>query len=166
MTDYIQTYSSPLGNLRMASDGEALVGLWFEGQRHYGDTLKPEAVEARLPVFDQAVRWLDLYFGGEIPDFTPPLHLRGTAFRRQVWELLLQVPYGETSTYGALARLLAEQTGRPAGQLARAVGGAVARNPVSLIVPCHRILAAGGSLTGYAAGLERKAALLELEKIK
>ena len=166
MTDYIQTYPSPLGNLRMASDGEALVGLWFEGQRHFGSTLKPEAVAARLPVFDQTVRWLDLYFGGEIPDFTPPLHLRGTAFRRQVWELLLQVPYGETSTYGALARLLAEQTGRPAGQLARAVGGAVARNPVSLIVPCHRILAADGSLTGYAAGLERKAALLELEKIK
>ena len=158
--------SSPLGPITLASDGEALTGLWFAGQKHFGDTLTPETARAELPVFRQTVRWLDLYFGGRIPDFTPPLHLRGTEFRRQVWALLLLVPYGETTSYGALARLLAEQTGRPAGQLARAVGGAVARNPISLIVPCHRVLAADGSLTGYAAGLERKAALLELEKSK
>ena len=158
--------SSPLGPITLASDGEALTGLWFAGQKHFGDTLTPETARAELPVFRQTVRWLDLYFGGRIPDFTPPLHLRGTEFRRQVWALLLRIPYGETTSYGVLARLLAEQTGRPAGQLARAVGGAVARNPVSLIVPCHRVLAADGSLTGYAAGLERKAALLELEKSK
>ena len=164
--DYTFDCSSPLGPITLASDGEALTGLWFAGQKHFGDTLTPETARAELPVFRQTVRWLDLYFGGRIPDFTPPLHLRGTEFRRQVWALLLRIPYGETTSYGVLARLLAEQTGRPAGQLARAVGGAVARNPVSLIVPCHRVLAADGSLTGYAAGLERKAALLELEKSK
>lgn len=164
--DYTFACSSPLGPITLASDGEALTGLWFAGQKHFGDTLTPETARAELPVFRQTVRWLDLYFGGQIPDFTPPLHLRGTEFRRQVWALLLRIPYGETTSYGALARLLAEQTGRPAGQLARAVGGAVARNPVSLIIPCHRVLAADGSLTGYAAGLERKAALLELEKSK
>lgn len=160
--DYTNTWSSPLGTLTMASDGEALTGLWFAGQRHFGDTLGQETVEAELPVFAQTVRWLELYFGGQVPDFTPALCLRGTAFRRRIWDLLLQIPYGQTTTYGALAGLSAKQPG--AGQLARAVGGAVARNPVSLIVPCHRVLAADGSLTGYAAGLERKAALLELEK--
>ena len=154
--DFYSSCPSPLGGITLASDGEGLTGLWFEGQRYYGSTLGPQAEEKELPVFRETGRWLELYFEGRIPDFTPPLHLRGSAFRRAVWELLLRVPYGQTATYGELAAML------PRGS-ARAVGGAVGRNPVSLIVPCHRIVGADGSLTGYAGGVERKRALLRLE---
>ena len=156
--EYTQVYDSPLGRITLASDGEALTGLWFDGQKHYASTLEKEHREKALPVFKQAERWLDLYFAGERPDFTPPLRLKGPAFRRAVWELLLTVPRGETVSYGQLAQRL----GLPRTS-ARAVGGAVGRNPVSLIVPCHRVVGADGSLTGYAGGVERKRWLLELE---
>ncbi len=147
---------SPLGGLTLSSDGEALTGLWFDGQAHFGAGLSDDYEEKPLPVFDEALRWLSVYFSGREPDFTPPLRLRGTAFQRAVWQELLTVPYGRTMSYGELARRLGTAS-------ARAVGGAVGRNPVSLIVPCHRVLGADGRLTGYAGGLERKRYLLRLE---
>ena len=121
---------------------------------------------ARPSVIDETVEWLDQYFSGKMPDHTPKIRLIGTDFRKRVWEKLLTVPYGQTTTYGELAAELAEGAAGSAakGASARAVGGAVARNPISIIVPCHRVLGAGGSLTGYAGGIEKKAALLELEK--
>ena len=126
--------------------------------------LSPETCqEAPLPVFEEAKAWLDRYFGGGVPDFTPPLRLYGTPFRKAVWELLLGVPYGHTVAYGELAALAAERLGR-ARMSARAVGNAVGHNPISIIIPCHRVTGAGGKLTGYAAGLDTKARLLALER--
>ncbi len=163
--DYIRHIGSPLGPLTLASDGESLTGLWFDGQKHYGMTLAEEREEKDLRVFRETEAWLRLYFSGEAPDFTPPLLLRGTDFRRRIWQLLLAVPYGETVSYGELARRAAGDV--PAAfRCARAVGGAVGRNPISILVPCHRVLAADGSLCGYAGGAERKRALLRLEGIE
>jgi len=161
--DYICRYSSPLGGITLASDGRVLTGLWFDGQKHFGAGLDAAREEKNLPVFASAVRWLDLYFAGAVPDFTPEAAPRGTPFRKTVWEILLSVPYGQTVTYGEIAEQAALRLRLPR-MSAQAVGGAVARNPVSLIVPCHRVLGADGSLTGYAGGLERKAWLLRLEK--
>lgn len=155
---------SPPGGVTLASDGESLTGLWFDGQKHFGAGLSGDAREQRLPVFAETERWLKLYFTGTEPDFTPPLRLIGTAFQREVWELLRQIPYGETVSYGALAARIAERRGL-ARFSAQAVGGAVGRNPISILVPCHRVLGADGSLTGYAGGLEKKAALLGLEGV-
>lgn len=159
--DYTQHYDSPLGGITLASDGEALVGLWFDGQQHFGEGLSPEHEERSVPVLDAVKDWLDAYFAGQRPDFTPPLAPRGTDFRRAVWALLLEIPCGQTVTYSELARRLADK-GYPRAS-ARAVGGAVARNPISLIIPCHRVLGANGALTGYAGGVERKGKLLEME---
>ena len=133
-----------------------MTGLWFDGQAHCGATLTASCEEGWLPVCDDAFRWLDSYFGGYVPGFTPQLCLPGTPFRQAVWQALLDIPYGETVSYGTLARQL--------GASPRAVGGAVGHNPISLIIPCHRVLGAGGRLTGYAAGLDRKARLLQLER--
>ncbi|MCR4601323.1 MAG: methylated-DNA--[protein]-cysteine S-methyltransferase [Clostridia bacterium] len=265
--DYINEYSSPLGKIILASDGTALTGLWFDGQKYCGGGSDagdedvpvtgleaadrkccfgvlgagdeagagtwrgndapggsvppgPEAAgqkycaaglsaggsgafdvgqkssesaktlaaslrnsaarfgadkltddvggsgaeyeERQLPVFELAADWLDVYFAGKRPCFTPPLLMRGTRFRREVWEILLSIPYGNTVTYGEIADGISKQRG--GGRVsAQAVGGAVAHNPISLIVPCHRVIGADGSLTGYAGGLDRKARLLELE---
>ena len=152
----ISHYASPLGAITLAGEDDALTGLWFAAQRHYGSTLPAAADEGWLPVFDDTFRWLDSYFGGYVPSLTPRLDLRGTPFQRKVWYALLDIPYGEVITYGELAR---RQNTSP-----RAIGGAVGRNPVSLIVPCHRVIGAGGRLTGYAGGLDLKARLLELER--
>ena len=165
MDDYIRRYDSPLGGMLMSGDGEALTGLWFEGQKYMPAALPPERPERRLPVFEETVRWLDLYFSGGIPDFTPALNLKGTAFRKAVWEILLTVPYGRTITYGEIAERIAGKTG--SGRMsAQAVGGAVGHNPVSLIVPCHRVIGADGRLTGYAGGIDRKVRLLRMEQAK
>ena len=160
--DCIHHYQSPLGGITLASDGNALTGLWFDGQRHFGETLSADHRDTFLPVFAEAERWLDRYFCREIPDFIPALNLRGTPFRRLVWEQLLLIPYGQTMSYGQLAARLSVQTGRRIS--ARAVGGAVGHNPISLMIPCHRVVGADGKLTGYAGGIERKKRLLELEK--
>ncbi len=158
----VYEYPSPLGSILLASGGEALKGLWFKGQKYFGSTLGSDAVQRDLPVFDRTAEWLELYFRGEEPDFMPPLALEGTAFQKRVWELLLTIPYGTTVTYGEIAGRLSE--GPESLQTsARAVGNAVGRNPISLIVPCHRVGGAGGRLTGYAGGLERKEKLLSLE---
>ena len=160
MEDYIAHYSSPLGSMTLASDGTALTGLWFNGQKYFADTLKEvQTLNPNLPVFDLTRQWLDIYFSGKEPTFTPPLLLQGSPFRKQVWQLLLEIPYGRTMTYGELARKLQCKS-------AQAVGGAVGHNPISLIIPCHRVIGADGSLTGYAGGVERKASLLKLESNK
>lgn len=161
--DYVWTYDSPLGVLTLASDGTALTGLWFAGQLHFASTLDPDHRLSRRPEFDPAMRWLDVYFSGREPDFTPPLHLRGSAFRQAVWAQLLQIPYGATRTYGAIAGCLAREAGR-SRLSAQAVGGAVGHNPVSLIVPCHRVVGRGGAMVGYAGGIWRKEWLLALEQ--
>ena len=161
--DFTQHYESPLGGITLAGDGEALTGLWFDGQAHFAETLDRIHEKKDLPVFRDAVRWLDLYFSGKIPDFIPKLNPRTTPFRRTVWEILLTVPYGETVTYGELAARVAEKMRLPR-MSAQAVGGAVGHNAVALIIPCHRVVGADGSLTGYAGGVSRKAALLEMER--
>ena len=160
--DYIHHCASPLGGITLASDGEALTGLWFDGQKHYADTLSPAHAETDLPVFAETRRWLDLYFSGRVPDFTPKLSLRTTAFRKRIWEILLTIPYGQTMTYGEIADVAARRIGSGRTS-ARAVGGAVGHNAISLIIPCHRVMGAGGRLTGYAGGIDRKIRLLALE---
>ena len=160
--DCIWHYESPLGGITLGSDGKALTGLWFDGQEHYAVTLPSQAEHRRLPVFDETCRWLDIYFSGCAPDFTPELALHGTPFRKAVWDILLTIPFGKTMSYGEIAEILARQRGI-SRMSAQAVGGAVGHNPVSIIVPCHRVVGADGSLTGYAGGLERKARLLEIE---
>ena len=160
--EYTHRYTSPLGGIMLACDGETLTGLWFDGQQHFAAVLNEPYTEKSLPVFSEADRWLNFYFSGKEPDFTPPLHLRGTPFQKAVWEILQTIPYGQTTTYGAIAERIAAKTGK-AKISAQAVGGAVGRNPISLIVPCHRVVGADGSLTGYAGGLDKKSALLRLE---
>lgn len=160
--DYTHHYESPLGPLILASDGAGLTGLWFDGQKHFADTLAANHEEKSLNVFCEAENWLNLYFSGKAPDFTPPLHLRTTPFRKTVWEILLTIPFGKTMTYSEIAAVVAHKRGIPR-MSAQAVGGAVGHNAISIIIPCHRVVGTDGSLTGYAAGLERKQKLLELE---
>ena len=161
---YVYKYDSPLGGITIASNGEALTGLWFDGQKYFGDTLQKEYQIKELPVFHETVRWLDIYFQGKVPSFTPPLLFETTSFRKAVWEILLTIPYGQTMTYGEIADRIAKQKGL-SKMSAQAVGGAVGHNPISLIVPCHRVVGTNGSLTGYAGGLDKKEKLLTLEKI-
>ena len=146
----------------MAADENGLIGLWFEGQKYFADTLPDEHVSQETPVLTKAKKWLDIYFSGEEPKFTPPLHPVGTAFRQAVWKILLQIPYGQTVTYGEIAQQLAAEQGIST-MSAQAVGGAVGHNKISVIIPCHRVIGADGSLTGYAGGIDKKIALLGLE---
>lgn len=157
-------YESPLGGITLASDGETLIGLWFDGQKNFADTLEKEPEEKLLPIFEVADRWLDVYFSGKAPDFTPPLSMKTTEFRKAVWEIMLTIPYGKTMTYGQIARRIAEQKGIKQ-MSAQAVGGAVGHNPISLIIPCHRVVGTNGSLTGYAGGIDKKVKLLIMENV-
>ena len=161
--EYTHHYVSPLGGITLASDGEALTGLWFDGQKYFADTLDPQHNDKGLPVFDEAGRWLDVYFSGKAPDFTPKLQMKTTEFRKAVWEVLLTIPFGQTMTYGEIAIAIAKEKGINR-MSAQAVGGAVGHNAISLIIPCHRVVGANGSLTGYAGGIDIKMKLLELEK--
>ena len=163
--DFIQHYESPIGGMTMASDGEALVGLWFDEQKNIPDVHDVAHEERMPPVLGETRRWLDAYFSGRQPGFTPRLVLRGSEFRKAVWEILLGIPYGQTMTYGEIARLVARQRGQSA-MSAQAVGGAVGHNPISLVVPCHRVVGAQGNLTGYGGGLWRKQWLLDLEHVR
>lgn len=152
--------------MTMASDGEALIGLWFDGQKYDRSTLVGDfVVGSELPVFEQTEAWLDVYFGGGVPDFVPPLRVVGSPFRKMVADVMLSIPYGETRTYGWMAAEVARRMGRTS-MSAQAVGGAVGHNAISLIIPCHRVVGFGGSLTGYAGGLDRKRWLLDLEHCK
>lgn len=161
---YITHYRSPLGGITISSDGTSLTGLWFDGQKYFVSTLGADYKEKDLPIFTKTKRWLDIYFSGREPDFTPSLSLNGSAFRMAVWQILQSIPYGQTITYGDIAKQLAAQTGKTK-MSAQAVGGAVGHNPISIIVPCHRVVGTGGSLTGYAGGIDKKVQLLELEGI-
>ncbi len=160
---YTNHYQSPLGGITLASDGTSITGLWFNGQKYFADTLAAEYQEQDLPVFELTRRWLDRYFRGETPDFTPPLALNSTPFRLAVWEILQQIPLGQIITYGEIAAMLAKQRGLKT-MSAQAVGGAVGHNPISIIVPCHRVVGSNGSLTGYAGGIDKKVQLLMLEQ--
>ena len=161
--EYTQHYDSPLGGITLASDGKAIIGLWFDGQKYFADALEKEYEEKDLPVFAETRRWLDIYFSGRQPDFTPPLRMKTTPFRKAVWEILLTIPFGETLTYGEIAARVAKQKGLRQ-MSAQAVGGAVGHNSISLIIPCHRVVGTSGSLTGYAGGIDKKVKLLEMEK--
>lgn len=162
---YTLHYDSPLGGILLAADEVGLTGLWFDGEKYFADTLNPEHKAQETPILREAKRWLDVYFRGQEPDFTPPLHPIGSPFRQEVWALLLQIPYGQTTTYGALAKQLAAMHGL-SRMSAQAVGGAVGHNEISIIIPCHRVVGTNGSLTGYAGGIDKKAKLLTLEKIR
>lgn len=161
---YTTRLDSPVGPLCLAAEGERLCGLWIEGQKYFGATLLgPTAPRPQLPVFEQAARWLADYFDGRAPSPSQlPLAPVGSAFRQVVWSLLCEIPYGSLTTYGDLAVQAAARLGR-SRLSAQAVGGAVGHNPISIIIPCHRVVGADGSLTGYAGGLAVKQKLLALE---
>ncbi len=163
---YTQLYTSPLGTILLAADEIGLTGLWFEGGKYFGEGLPQKTIEAHSAEthLAEARRWLDIYFTGKEPDFLPPLHPIGTAFRQAVWAILLKIPYGKTTSYGEIAAEIAKSRGIPR-MSAQAVGGAVGHNPISLIIPCHRVIGTNGSLTGYAGGIARKLKLLELERV-
>ena len=161
---YTLHYDSPLGGILLAADEIGLTGLWFDGEKYFADGLDPEHTAQETLILREAKRWLDVYFSRQEPNFTPPLHPICSPCRQEVWELLLQIPYGQTTTYGALAKQLAEKHGLPR-MSAQAVGGAVGHNEISIIIPCHRVVGTNGSLTGYAGGIDKKVKLLTLEKV-
>ena len=161
---YTSHYASPLGGMTLVSDGTALVGLYFDGQKYFAEGLDAKRTQKNLPIFEEARRWLDVYFSGRKPDFMPVLAPHGTAFQQSVWEILRTIPYGQTVTYGAIARRIEQNTG--CRMSAQAVGGAVGRNPISILIPCHRVVGTNGSLTGYAGGLDKKERLLRWERAR
>ena len=161
---YTSHYQSPIGGILLAADEKGLTGLWFEGQKYFALYLDKEHEEKEVPVFETAKKWLDIYFSGQEPDFQVPLHFTGTDFQNEVWEILYSIPYGKTTTYGEIAKKIAEKRGLKR-MSAQAVGGAVGHNEISIIVPCHRVVGTNGSLTGYAGGIEKKVELLKLEKV-
>ncbi len=165
---YQTTYPSPLGLITLAcdNDGQNLVGLWTEGQKYHGDTISEAITEKNdISLFETTKKWLDRYFAGENPDiFELPLAPIGGQFRQGVWSILREIPYGEVITYGSIAKKMAEKMGRKS-MSSQAVGGAVGHNPISIIVPCHRVVGSNGSLTGFAGGISMKIKLLELEGV-
>lgn len=161
---YKTIYNSPLGPLTLASDGNALIGLWLEGQKYFTASINEELVEHNdLLVFHNTNDWLDRYFAGQNPSISElKLAPRGSEFRQQVWKILCEIPYGKTITYGDISKKIAASRGL-ASMSAQAVGGAVGHNPISIIIPCHRVIGSNGSLTGYAGGIDKKTWLLEHE---
>ncbi len=160
---YTQHYDSPLGGILLSADEFGLTGLWFDGEKYFADNLPAEHTDGETLILLDAMRWLDIYFTGREPDFMPPLHPIGSAFRQAVWDMLLRIPYGQTVTYGEISRQLAKKQGLER-MSAQAVGGAVGHNEISIIIPGHRVIDANGSLTGYAGGIDKKFRLLELEQ--
>ena len=163
--DYTYHYTSPIGGITVASNGESLTGLWFDGQKYFASTLSQRHMEKQLPVFDRTCEWLDLYFSGKGPDFMPHVFMCVSNFRRDVYEILMTIRFGETTTYKEVADLIAKKH-RIISMSAQAVGGAIAHNPISLVIPCHRVIGTNGKLTGYAGGLDKKEWLLDMEKRK
>lgn len=156
--DYISKYVSPIGDITLVSDGDYLTGLFFDGQKYFGSTLHEKYDEKELDVFVSTKKWLDIYFSGKNPDFMPSIKLVGTTFRRSVWDILLDIPYGQVITYGMISKRLNKEK-----MSAQAVGGAVGHNPISILVPCHRVIGSNLSVTGYAGGIDKKLELLKLE---
>lgn len=164
---YIHHYQSPLGAMTMSSNGEALTGLWFDSSQQNSSLpqgMKREKANNFSTLFDEAEGWLNIYFSGRTPDFMPNISLVGTEFRKAVWDILLSIPYGKVMTYGEIADKIAKERGIKR-MSAQAVGGAVSHNPISLIVPCHRVIGKNGKLTGYAGGIDKKLELLRLEGV-
>ena len=159
---YYKKISSPLGEITLRSNGQSLTGLWFADDKHYGDKDIQNAQNAELPIFVLAEKWLAEYFAGCEPKVNVPLQFTGSDFQESVWKILQKIPYGSLITYGDIACEIAAQRGL-ARMSAQAVGGAVGHNPISIIIPCHRVTGTNGSLTGYAGGIDRKVRLLELE---
>lgn len=155
-------YESPIGDILLAADEIGLTGLWFEGQKYFANTLPDERISQETDILTESKKWLDVYFSGEEPTFTPPLHPAGSTFRQSVWQILLQILYGKTTTYGEIARKISRMKNLP-HMSAQAVGGAVGHNEISIIIPCHRVVGTNGSLTGYAGSIDRKISLLKLE---
>ena len=162
---YTYYYTSPIGKITLASNGTHLTGLWIEGQKYFPSHLPADKTTTLLSVFRQTQEWLDAYFKGENPDYLPNIELKDTPFRLAVWEILKHIPYGETVTYKDIAKEVARQNNRQS-MSAQAIGGAIGHNPVSIIIPCHRVIGSNGSLTGYAGGIERKIALFIIRKSK
>ncbi len=163
---YIDFYSSPVGELMLACDEMGLLGVWFKGKQHYASVLKKDepTEQKRVPLLEETRKWLDVYFQGKNPNFMPKISLRGSEFQLAVWSILEKIPYGGVVTYGDLAKEIAKERGIRR-MSAQAVGGAVGRNPVSILVPCHRVVGANGNLVGYGGGIEKKIELLKLEGI-
>jgi len=163
---YYSTYLSPIGIITLAGDENNLIGLWNEGQKYHGNTIFENMVEKNdIAVFANTKKWLDKYFAGEKPAISElQLAPVGTSFRQQVWDILCKIPYGSTITYGEIAKQIAADSNKKS-MSGQAVGGAVGHNPISIIIPCHRVVGASGSLTGYAGGIQAKIKLLELEGV-
>ena len=161
---YTTHYASPLGGILLSADDEGLTGLWFDGEKYFAHGLDPQHEERETPILAETKRWLEIYFSGREPDFLPPLHPIGSPFRQTVWRLLLEIPYGQVTAYGDLARAIAVQQGL-AHMSAQAIGGAVGHNMISIVIPCHRVVGTSGSLTGYAGGIQKKLELLRLEGV-
>lgn len=159
---YLTNYDSPLGKITLASDGTALTGLWFETQKA---TIEASAKWQEVSVFSQVRNWLNLYFQGKDPGAVPPLKVNGSVFHQTVSSIMQEIPYGQTTTYGAIAKETAKRLGKER-MSAQAVGGAIGRNEISIIIPCHRVLGANGKLTGYTGGLDKKIKLLEIERTR
>lgn len=163
---YSTTYLSPICTITLACDGDNLIGLWMEGQRFHGGTLPESMIEKDdIPIFDAAKAWLDRYFAGERPATSElPLASMGGEFRQGVWDILCQIPYGQVITYGDIAKQMAEKMNKKC-MSSQAIGGAVGHNPISIIIPCHRVVGAKGNLTGFGGGISRKIQLLEHEGV-
>lgn len=166
MKYYSAYYDSPVGRIMLGTNDKGLVGLWIEGQKYFGDTVDGEFMEKpELPVFNAVRKWLDEYFAGNKPSISSlALAPIGGEFRQAVWQILCEIPYGEFLTYGQIAKKMAARLNRKT-MSSQAVGGAVGRNPISIIIPCHRVVGSNGSLTGYSGGLSTKIQLLELEGV-
>lgn len=159
---YTSKYQSPLGEILIAADNQGLIGLWFVNQKYFADNLDPCHLEQETKVLKDTKRWLDIYFSGRVPNFQLPLHFTGTAFQNEVWKQLLEIPYGNTTTYQEISDIITKKLGKKS-MSAQAIGGAVGKNKISIIVPCHRVVGTNGNLTGYAGGINKKIALLKLE---
>jgi methylated-DNA-[protein]-cysteine S-methyltransferase len=163
--EYTHNINSPIGTLTVSSDGTSITGLWIEGQKYFARTLEKDVLEKNVPIFENVRKWLDIYFSGKRPGFTPPLMPKGSSFQKSIWDALCKIPYGTTTTYGKIANEIEQiNNGKPTS--ARAVGGAVGHNPISILIPCHRVVGKNNDLTGYAGGLHRKRRLLKLEGIE
>lgn len=161
---YTMHYDSPLGDILLAGDEQGLLGLWIEGQKYFASCLGGEHTEGVFSAYARTKEWLDIYFSGKEPKFLPPIHMLGTDFQKSVWNILIGIPYGKTTTYGEIAQQIATHRGMNR-MSAQAVGGAVGHNEISIIIPCHRVVGTNGNLTGYAGGIDKKIKLLTLEGV-
>lgn len=160
---YTSVIESPLGAIRLSGEKDALTGLWFVGQKYYPSKLESWINKPEYKIFKEVGYWLEDYFSGKKNSYLPRIKPKGTEFQKVIWKTLLEIPYGSITTYGKIAKKVANLRGL-CSMSAQAVGGAVGHNPISILIPCHRVVGSNGSLTGYAGGIEKKKVLLNLEK--